>query len=576
MSLGFRYTPALLIALVIAVLSATGCDNSSKDNSDEVGVTGGPPIIYEQEVYRNPRNFLSVSVDVVTSGPVTAFVEYGKTTDFEFSTPPKSFDGGVKLTALGLEPDTTYYVRPVIVNSEGTITRGVASTVDTGAWPSDWPSFQTMTYKLWPEFTPEEVICFSQYSSDPQRYTLQICVNRKGTPVWYFESPDNYWLTMMRAISDGNFVSLTKKNIVIFDAASEILYEYNIDHFIEQTGMNIERMHHDLIEITEGRWAGALAFLISTREGVLFSPLEDVVDTTSRDFLNYPYAMIDSPVMETIGAEGIVVFEPKTGEVLWHWSMHGQPGDNLPFSPEMLPYTRRGLGKSVVWDNKMDWAHANALLHGIDADGEFFWVSLRHQDWLIKIDVESGGDILWRFGYQGDFSLVSNIESASPLPLGDDKWMFHQHAPEWISHGDGRYDFVMFDNGNVRCNETGPPYDKNRFSRVVRYRLDENTMTADIDFDYGSKETDNERHFYSDAVGDADMMPGADSVLFVKGWPDINEGGNIFISEITVPEGEEIWRLEKATQTEGSNLIIYRANYFPSIYDTTWWYEVER
>ena len=51
------------------------------------------------------------------------------------------------------------------------------------------------------------------------------------------------------------------------------------------------------------------------------------------------------------------------------------------------------------------------------------WCRLRNQDWVVKINYDSGegnGDVLWRLGSGGDFKLVS------PTPT---LWFSHQHDP---------------------------------------------------------------------------------------------------------------------------------------------------
>jgi arylsulfate sulfotransferase len=56
-----------------------------------------------------------------------------------------------------------------------------------------------------------------------------------------------------------------------------------------------------------------------------------------------------------------------------------------------------------------DWTHANALFYVPD-DGSFL-LSLRHQHWILKVDYQNGsgpGDILWKLGYQGDFTMQSD------------------------------------------------------------------------------------------------------------------------------------------------------------------------
>ena len=57
-----------------------------------------------------------------------------------------------------------------------------------------------------------------------------------------------------------------------------------------------------------------------------------------------------------------------------------------------------------------DWTHTNAILFSPD-DGNLI-VSVRHQNWVVKVDYANGvgtGDILWKLGYQGDFTLVGGM-----------------------------------------------------------------------------------------------------------------------------------------------------------------------
>jgi len=55
-----------------------------------------------------------------------------------------------------------------------------------------------------------------------------------------------------------------------------------------------------------------------------------------------------------------------------------------------------------------DWTHSNTIVY--TADGNLL-ISMRHQSWVLKLDYENGtgsGNVLWRFGYQGDFALTQN------------------------------------------------------------------------------------------------------------------------------------------------------------------------
>jgi arylsulfate sulfotransferase len=86
-----------------------------------------------------------------------------------------------------------------------------------------------------------------------------------------------------------------------------------------------------------------------------------------------------------------------------------------------------------------DWLHGNSLQ--LTGDGSILY-STRHQDWLIKIAYGNGlgsGNIIWRLGQDGDFS----INSSDPNP-----WFSHQHDAS--AYGALDSTVLVFDDGNVR------------------------------------------------------------------------------------------------------------------------------
>ena len=63
------------------------------------------------------------------------------------------------------------------------------------------------------------------------------------------------------------------------------------------------------------------------------------------------------------------------------------------------------------------------------------------------------------------------------------------------------------------------------------------------------------------------MLPGSDAIMFLRQGDD-----GPFLQEISYPAGEILWR---ATYKDGTQQV-YRSDWFPSIYDTTWWYDIDR
>jgi hypothetical protein len=144
-----------------------------------------------------------------------------------------------------------------------------------------------------------------------------------------------------------------------------------------------------------------------------------------------------------------------------------------------------------------DWLHGNSLQ--LTADGNILY-SIRHQDWVVKIDYGNGGgsgDVLWRLGKDGDF----RIDSADPYP-----WFSHQHDPGFDSADPSA--LLVFDNGNIR-NEA----DHSSMSRGQVFRLDEANLLATpvLNANLGG---------YSMALGAARKLPDG-GYHFDVGWlPD--------------------------------------------------------
>ena len=116
----------------------------------------------------------------------------------------------------------------------------------------------------------------------------------------------------------------------------------------------------------------------------------------------------------------------------------------------------------TLGEGPANWTHANSVAWS-PADGNLI-VSMRSQDWVIKIDYANGtgdGHVIWRLGQGGDF----RINSAGPSP-----WFSHQHDVRYINDST----LVLFDNGNAR--RSGNPRAKSRGQELV---LDEARRVGD-------------------------------------------------------------------------------------------------
>jgi Arylsulfotransferase (ASST) len=523
------------------------------------------------DVYLNPNSFLSAVAKIKPNVDVTAYLEYGPDENLGQSTPAIDILAGEKETvyALGLEPDRQYFFRPWIVDKLGRSLPGAVTSVITGPWPDYYPLPKVTDYTDGSNWTDEEVICVPQAFEELRMF---MCLNRQGNPVWYFITPLETGVLNFTPLSRDGLIATAGSELVIFNTAGEIIKKFPSSRLEDQTKYNHWFFHHDLIEITEGPWKGAIALITSSSDRVTFQPLETSVDTTDNEYYNYSLTAITEPVTYTVKADGIIVLDWENEEVLWDFSLHGEMRDNRTIDQESLPYTRFGLqGLSLTADNEIDFSHANSILHGIDEDGQFFWMSLRNHDWIVKIDVETE-KIVWRMGHKGDFQLVDSLDSTSPTAVTDEHWMYHQHSPEWQSHGDGLYEFLIFDNGSQRPRPADNRYAGNEYSRAVLFTIDENDMLAEVSYSYGDSDRESNDYFYSRLNSDVDMMPGGGGFLLTSGnAPDQHN----FCAQFSYPVSIILWELN-SLGPNGFGGAIYRSKYFPDIYDTSWWYRVDR
>src|SRR5262249_35059228 len=137
----------------------------------------------------------------------------------------------------------------------------------------------------------------------------------------------------------------------------------------------------------------------------------------------------------------------------------------------------------TLGEGPADWTHANSVAWS-PADGNLI-VSLRSQDWVLKIDYANGtgdGHVIWRLGPGGDFKL--NATGPSP-------WFTHQHDVRYIN----ATTLLVFDDGNVR--QSKDPHAQSRGQELI---LDEKTMVATLVVNARLGD-------YAFALGSAQMLP---------------------------------------------------------------------
>jgi hypothetical protein len=229
-------------------------------------------------------------------------------------------------------------------------------------------------------------------------------------------------------------------------------------------------------------------------------------------------------------------------QIAWVWDAFDHVDVNRgPVLGEIAIQGAPGPDSIVPDYPAVSWLHDNAVSLS-PADGNLI-LSMRHQDWVIKIDYRNGsgdGHVVWRLGQGGDFA----VNSADPNP-----WFSHQHDAHYIDD----HTLILFDNGNTRR-----ATDPNAHNRGQVWTLDETSMTATpvLNADLGD---------YSDRFGSAQRLSNGNysftSGAQGPGLPPSQFGRTIEV----LPDGTKAYVLE----TDHVGVLVYRSYRTRTLYEGT-------
>jgi arylsulfate sulfotransferase len=284
----------------------------------------------------------------------------------------------------------------------------------------------------------------------PSGIMKAVITDRDANPIWYYDTgvAQGFWPYTYKLLPNGHMIfSITKTvaqgtTLREVDLAGNTIREMNtgvLAQKMQQAGFSfqISGYHHDLLPLANGH----LIVL-----GNYYEPFTDLP--------GYP------GVTNVLG-DAIVDLDPNWNPV-WAWSAF----DHLDVNRHL-----NGLP---------DWTHANALVYSPN-DGNLL-LSMRHQSWVIKIDYNNGagaGDVLWKLGYQGDFSLPTDDPA---------EWFSFQHYPWILSQSGPQTTLAIWDNGDNRVLNSsgeicGVPGSVACYSRATIFQIDESTKAATLLWD---------------------------------------------------------------------------------------------
>jgi hypothetical protein len=350
----------------------------------------------------------------------------------------------------GMLPDTTYLMRHVL--DDGTTSDPVTFT--TGALPTNL-TFPTFTVQQAPAPGTDltQGLVFHMGVNAPDGTVNTLATDLSGNVVWYYDPVANAFPSFATSLVPGGTVLLLGGNVTNLggadklrevDLAGDTLRETNIGAVNTELAAlgqpSIVDFSHDIQRLPNGD----TAVLALTRK---FIKIKGKLTRYNGD---------------------MVLVLDQNFQVVWAWNSFNW------LNVHRLP---------TLGEGPADWTHANSVAWS-PADGNLI-VSLRSQDWVIKIDYANGtgdGHIIWRLGPGGDFK----INSTDPLPR-----FSHQHDARYINDTT----LVLFDDGNIRKSKN-----PRANSRGQEWILDEKTMVATLVVNAHLAD-------YAFALGSAQMLP---------------------------------------------------------------------
>jgi arylsulfate sulfotransferase len=506
----------------------------------------------------DPQSSSSASVHLVTPGAVTATthplvalytinpgtngtvtVQFGPDTNYGFATSAVTLptDGtAAAIQVAGMKASTPYHMRAQVTFGDGSIYNDPDQTFTTGSTSSF--KFAPLTITTTPGATPQPGI--EMVNGVTNGAIEAYAIDLTGNVLWFYnfagqagsggafvqpvkQLPNGHMLLLISASSElplttpiaPPILSVLREVDFIGNTIRELsIYDLNAKMTAAGFNVPLQLFHHDVLPLANGHWI--------------------VLSNTLKTFTD----LVAQPSPTTVLGDVIIDLDANLNPV-WVWNEFDHLDPNR--HPYMFP----------------DWTHTNAVIYSPD-DGNLL-VSIRHQNWVVKVDYNNGtgsGDILWRLGQGGDFTLAGGTDPAD--------WFYAQHGPSFVSpNTTGKFSLTLFDNGDDRifpngftCSPTTTP--PCHYSTVPILDIDEQAKTATLDFHYTLPQ-------YSNFGGNAEVLKNGNMEFDVCG-ATLSPTASSDIYEVTQTDAPQtVWHMNVTTQN------VYRAMRVPSLYPNVQW-----
>ncbi|UWZ84102.1 aryl-sulfate sulfotransferase [Occallatibacter riparius] len=532
-----NYTaPPSIVQSENVTVTAALSSNPAQDYATAVVSVIQPGTIACPDTTGNPQ---VAQYTVYLPAPGNVQVDFGPTSGYGRNTwrrPTPSANGGqVQLWVAGMLGNTRYHIRGTAFLSNGAVFTDADQTCTTGTPPPTSPVQVTASgtpqpgIELWNTVLP---------MTDSQAFATDL----SGNVIWtyaYKHSPSDI-LQGVQLLPNGNLLMLisflsstnphnesslinevrevdlagnTIRSVKVADLNTKLAASTSL-HDAGGAPYNFRGFHHDVVPLPNGHLV--------------------ILADYAKVFSNLPGASGPTAVL----GDAIVDVDPD-GNPDWVWS-----------SFDHLDINRHPM-------NFPDWTHSNNMLYS--ADDHNLLLSMRHQNWIIKIEFLDGlgsGKVLWHLGKDGDFKLINGTDPTD--------WFYAQHGMNYASSNTtGVFRLVLMDNGNDRfypsgqvlCNPLAGTPPPTCYSTIPVIDVDERAMTATLVHHYQPGPAD-----FSYFGGNAELLANGD---FEAAFASTHNGG--IVQELDPNSLNVIWQ----AATPGASQ--YHVNRWASLYPGVQW-----
>ena len=493
-----------LSACILFALASVACGSGNSVPFEIAVAATSHPLVAQYSIYHFHQG-------------LSAWVEFGTDTNYGRQTSVMTNSvttlGGQTLNILvaGMKQQTTYHMRAHVDWAGGSFV-DQDQTFTTGALPVSQPAPQLLVARpTVPGVAPAPgVELLSLVPPSGSNSLASVATDLQGDIIWYYPSA----AFPLKTMTNGHIMLQMGGDLREVDLAGSNIRDVSVSQVNQSLQANgysflILAFSHDVLVLPNGHWI--------------------TIGQISKDFTDLP----GYPGTTSVLGDAVVDIDP-SGNVVWGWSAF-----------DYLDVNRHLQGLP-------DWTHSNALVYTADGD---LLLSMRHQSWILRIayaDGKGSGNVLWKLGEDGDFTLLGGDPS---------QWFYGQHDPNIVSTNGSQTTLAVYDDGNLRIDSSGVACGSSAtapacYSRATIFQVDESTNLASL--------------IWRDLPGFYSVWGGSIGTLI--------NGDVEFASSAASPTGSQIMEV---TQTDNPQIVwqmnttgshAYRGSRIPSLYPgVTWW-----